>query len=175
MLLVEVVAHPLHAWIISSPLSLGPLTQESIVKALLEAGADVNARQSTGHTPLHCCAMEGQQGMMRDMLAAGANASLASVEGQTALHTAAQVLPKAFFSRTVLQLPSHALIYERNSVPIRPSRNLIPQSTSCCGMFAGAQPTPRKASVCKPLAVVTQFPLRALIPCFTMCAVWRHL
>lgn len=67
------------------------LGQGQVVKVLIKAGADVNSRQSTGHTPLHCCAMEGQPGMMSDLLQAGADPTLASVEGQTALHTAAQV------------------------------------------------------------------------------------
>lgn len=61
---------------------------------LLKAGARVNARQSTGHTPLHCCAMGGQAGMMRALLDAGADPTLASMEGHTALHTAAQVTNK---------------------------------------------------------------------------------
>lgn len=58
---------------------------------LIKAGANVNGRHNTGHTPLHCCAMEGQEEMMKALLDAGANPTLASVEGQTALHTAAQV------------------------------------------------------------------------------------
>lgn len=69
--------------------------QGRIVRVLIKAGANVNGRQSTGHTPLHCCAMEGQECMMKDLLQAGANPTLASVEGQTPLHTAAQVRPLA--------------------------------------------------------------------------------
>lgn len=69
------------------------LLQGRIVRVLIKAGANVNGRQSTGHTPLHCCAMEGQECMMKDLLQAGANPMLASVEGQTPLHTAAQVRP----------------------------------------------------------------------------------
>jgi len=78
------------------PSPLPMVLQGRIVRALLRAGANVNAQQSTGHTPLHCCAMEGQERMMKNLLDAGANPTLASVEGQTALHTAAQVWPQLF-------------------------------------------------------------------------------
>lgn len=63
------------------------------MKALIQAGASVDGGSNTGHTPLHCCAMEGQEGMMKELLGAGANPTLTTVEGNTALHTAAQVRP----------------------------------------------------------------------------------
>lgn len=56
-------------------------TQEDMVQLLLEAGDDPSSRQSTGHTPLHCAAFEGQTAMMRRLLDAGADPTLASVEG----------------------------------------------------------------------------------------------
>lgn len=73
---------------------LTSIPQGEVVELLLEAGANVNARQSTGHTPLQCCAMKGQADMMRALLNARADPTLGSVEGQTPLHTAAQVTSK---------------------------------------------------------------------------------
>jgi uncharacterized protein len=55
----------------------------SIGQLLLEAGADVDARQQGGMTPLHEAAHTGNLEMVRALLARGARAAAANDNGQT--------------------------------------------------------------------------------------------
>jgi ankyrin repeat protein len=59
--------------------------QVAIVKALLERGADVNARQQQGWTPLHGAAGEGKLEIMDLLLARGAQLNAKNDEGKTPL------------------------------------------------------------------------------------------
>jgi ankyrin repeat protein len=54
----------------------------TIAEALLQAGANANARQEGGFTPLHEAALNGNVPLIRLLLAHGADPSLASDEGQ---------------------------------------------------------------------------------------------
>ena len=56
-----------------------------IVRALLVAGADPNARQNGGFTPLHGAAQNGDAQMARDLLEHGADPRLETDDGLTAL------------------------------------------------------------------------------------------
>jgi len=60
----------------------------SIVRALLEAGADVNAPQEKGFTPLHEAASTGNLELLRILLAHGAKRDLPTEDGRTALDLA---------------------------------------------------------------------------------------
>ena len=60
----------------------------SIVRALLEAGADVNALQEKGFTPLHEAAATGKLELLRILLDHGANAELRTEDGKSALDLA---------------------------------------------------------------------------------------
>jgi ankyrin repeat protein len=60
----------------------------SIVEALLEAGADVNAPQEKGFTALHEAASTGNLELLRILLEHGANRELATDDGKTALDLA---------------------------------------------------------------------------------------
>jgi ankyrin repeat protein len=60
----------------------------SIVRALLEAGADVNALQEKGFTPLHEAAATGKLELLRLLLDHGANAELQTEDGKSALDLA---------------------------------------------------------------------------------------
>jgi ankyrin repeat protein len=61
-----------------------------IVHALLEAGADPNARQTNGFRALHAAAHDGNAEMARDLLAHGADRSAATDDGRTPLAIAEQ-------------------------------------------------------------------------------------
>lgn len=61
---------------------------ETIVKALIDRGGDVNVKQQGGWTPLHQAAARGLLGMMSVLLDHGATPSVPNDEGFTALQLA---------------------------------------------------------------------------------------
>lgn len=73
--------HALHAAL------AGGLDAEGVA-LLLDAGADVNARQHGGYTALHAAAQHGNAAMVRLLLARGADAAMATDEGRTAVDLA---------------------------------------------------------------------------------------
>ena len=60
------------------------------LKALIEAGADVNAQNSDGGTPLYSAAHEDNPMIVMELIKAGADVNLARPNGATPLHMAAQ-------------------------------------------------------------------------------------
>jgi len=60
----------------------------AIVKLLLEAGAEVSAKQSSGVTPLHSAAHNGDMDTMQVLLQYGPDQKLETEEGKTPLHLA---------------------------------------------------------------------------------------
>lgn len=72
---------PLHAACAGRP-------PRELVALLLDSGADVNARQHGGFTPLHETAQNGDMALSELLLARGADAALATDEGKTAMQLA---------------------------------------------------------------------------------------
>jgi uncharacterized protein len=76
----DLQVHPVNSAVAHRHLALAEL--------LLEAGADVNAREQGGYTPLHEAADNGQFEMVKLLLAHGADVTCASQDGKTALDLA---------------------------------------------------------------------------------------
>jgi ankyrin repeat protein len=62
-----------------------------VVQLLLAAGANVNAAEQSGETPLYAAAQGGHSQVMQLLLAAGANVNAADSSGWTQLYAAAQL------------------------------------------------------------------------------------
>ncbi|VUC25990.1 unnamed protein product [Clonostachys rosea] len=60
-----------------------------VLRALVEAGADLAARARAGVTPLHCAAMQGHSDIAEFLLTVGSDPSWADDEGRPASHSAA--------------------------------------------------------------------------------------
>ncbi len=75
-----------------APLLKNALAQNrpSVVEALIAAGADINARDGAGFTPLHDAALAGNAGAVRFLLDHGADVNIGDKDtGATALYMAA--------------------------------------------------------------------------------------
>jgi len=77
---------PLH-WVVDMGMVAGE--REQIIAALIQAGADVNARSADGSTPLMVACRAGNGDLVRQLVAAGANLHACNDKGWTALIEAA--------------------------------------------------------------------------------------
>ena len=89
------------------------------VKALLDRGANVNAKDEDGLTALYCSAAEGHRDVAELLISRGADVNARSKDGFTALHVAAYEKHKAVVE---LLLSKGADISLRNDAGYTPSR-----------------------------------------------------
>ena len=77
-----------------TPLHLAASSNENpaVIGLLLEAGADLEAREVAGETPLHFAAGSANAVAVEALLAAGANLEARGEEGRTPLHRSGDVL-----------------------------------------------------------------------------------
>jgi hypothetical protein len=66
-----------------------PSGHEAVVRALIEAGADINKARDNGVTPLYIAAQQGHEAVVRALIEAGADVNKARDTGGTPLFTAA--------------------------------------------------------------------------------------
>jgi ankyrin repeat protein len=97
---------PVAAWLVehganvslaaNNPMQVAPVHAATagrhfgILKLLVEAGANVNARQQQGFTPLHAAAQQGDEASLRLLLEHGADRAAMASNQQTALDLALQ-------------------------------------------------------------------------------------
>jgi ankyrin repeat protein len=71
------------------PLSAASAFEDTVVlQALLTAGADVNAKDSQGHTPLFAAIAHGNAAAVEALLGAGADPMAVGAEGKSPLEAA---------------------------------------------------------------------------------------
>lgn len=58
------------------------------MQQLLEAGADIDAVNAFGNTPLHIACLNGHESVSRHLVASGAACNLLNHAGQSAVHIA---------------------------------------------------------------------------------------
>ncbi|WP_139491645.1 ankyrin repeat domain-containing protein [Brevibacillus dissolubilis] len=75
--------HPIHA-------AIAGYYQKELVELLIEHGADLDAKESGGYTPLHEAALRGYAELVTTLLANDADATLTNEDGKTALELAAE-------------------------------------------------------------------------------------
>ena len=91
-----VATNPMKVAVINSAAASG---RADLVKMVLAAGADPNARQMAGYTALHAAAAHDNVEMAQALLDAGADPSLRSEDGQTALDKALPAVAELLRSR----------------------------------------------------------------------------
>ncbi|KAH8797776.1 ankyrin repeat-containing domain protein [Flagelloscypha sp. PMI_526] len=109
-----------------------------IVKALVNAKADLNVASSEGQTPLHYAARSGSIDAMTILLNANVELNVANTEGWTPLHYAAHygridlVSPLVEAKADLSVTGEPPLNYELQRWSIRKSRCLWADTTSLC-------------------------------------------
>lgn len=82
-------------------------------RLLLNAGADRDAQNTYGNTPLHIACLNGQQLVCQDLINAGADPEAVNFQGQTPLHISAA---SAHGSECMMYLLSQKVDVNRKSL-----------------------------------------------------------
>jgi len=87
--------------------------QPEFIRSLIRSGADVNAHDKQGNTPLHKAAREGNASIAQELLIGGAHSSIKDSKGNTALDIASNEYQKLIdtdenrvFKRLLKRLPA---------------------------------------------------------------------
>ena len=87
---------------------------EAVVRALIEAGADVNKAEARGVTPLYIAAQNGFEAVLRALIEAGADINQVAVNGSTPLSVSMLLARNgaqgnhAAIYRSIVQIPRDA-------------------------------------------------------------------
>lgn len=130
----------------------------SLCNARLSAGADVNADDVEGSTPLCTAAFNGHRGVCDTLIAAGAKVGTTRQDRGTPLHSAAQrdIVMCAMVSAGVMSTQSTRKACHLSLLPSRAA------SEMCVPLFRQRAPTQRQGMCKEPLRSV--FPLSATVP-----------
>jgi uncharacterized protein len=80
----------LHSAVAAGDTGAGRAVIATIVRRLIECGADVNARQESGATPLHAAAMNGDSELAQLLVDRGADPGAIHDSGKTAADFASE-------------------------------------------------------------------------------------
>ena len=76
---------------------------EAVAQILLSAGADVNANNNNGETPLHCATHKNNSSIVQILLSAGADINAKDMQGR--LHLIAPIVTSNVELMEAKQLP----------------------------------------------------------------------
>lgn len=97
------------------------------LKALIEAGADVNCQSIDGWTPLlSACCQNNNLPLVKMLIAAGARVEVRDRDGRTPLHQAAQIGDSALVAFLIAQGAEPNAVDQKSATPIALAREFMP-------------------------------------------------
>jgi len=82
---------------------------------LVEAGADIDAVNAFGNTPLHIACLNGHESVSRHLVASGADYNLINHAGQSAVHIAAASTQVRIRARRISYMLYNKIMLENNT------------------------------------------------------------
>ena len=116
------------------------------VKDFLAAGANPNAADRNGRTPLHEAAVYGREAIVPVLLAAGANPNVADRYGGTPLHSAAYYGREATVQLLLTAGAEPNVVNQYGSTPLHYAASYCDETIVSLLLAAGANPTTKNKS-----------------------------